>query len=81
MTMLTRGADRLLELHAAELPQKDELCGCFWATLALRLNGEGQVEQDDVALVGRQRDHEPRQRPPPAGRPAGAKRLPASSCR
>ena len=51
MTMLTRGADRLLELHAAELPQKDELCGCFWATLALRLNDEGPVEQDDVALV------------------------------
>ena len=51
MTMLTRGADRLLELHAAELPQKDELCGCFWATLALRLNGEGPVEQDDVALA------------------------------
>ena len=51
MTMLTRGADRLLELHAAELPQKDELCGCFWATLALRLNGEGPVEQDDVALL------------------------------
>jgi hypothetical protein len=51
MTMLTRGADRLLELHAAELPQKDELCGCFWATLALRLNTEGPLEQDDVALV------------------------------
>ena len=51
MTMLTRGADRLLELHAAELPQKDELCGCFWATLALRLHGEGPVEQDDVALL------------------------------
>ncbi len=50
MTMLTRGADRLLELHAAELPQKDELCGCFWAALALRLHGEGPVEQDDVAL-------------------------------
>jgi len=51
MTMLTRGADGLLELHAAELPQKDELCGCFWATLALRLNGEEPIEQDDVALV------------------------------
>jgi hypothetical protein len=51
MTMLTRGADRLFELHAAELPQKDELCGCFWATLALRLNDEGPVEQDDVALL------------------------------
>jgi hypothetical protein len=51
MTMMTRGADRLLELHAGEMPQKDELCGCFWATLALRLNDEGPVEQDDVALV------------------------------
>jgi len=51
MTMLTRGADRLLELHAAELPQKNELCGCFWATLALRLHGEGPVEQDDAALI------------------------------
>jgi hypothetical protein len=51
MTMLTRGADRLLELHAGELPQKDELCGCFWATLALRLHGEGPVDQDGVALL------------------------------
>ena len=51
MTIMTRGADRLLELHAAELPQKDELCGCFWATLALRLHGEGPLDQDDVALL------------------------------
>jgi hypothetical protein len=51
MTTMTRGADRLLELHAAELPQKDELCGCFWATLALRLHGEGPLEQDDAALL------------------------------
>ena len=51
MTTLTRGADRLLELHAAEAPQKDELCGCFWTTLALRLHGEGPVEQDDVAVL------------------------------
>ena len=51
MTMLTRGADRLLELHAEELPQKNELCGCFWVTLALRLHGEGPVEQDDAALI------------------------------
>ena len=35
----------------AELPQKDELCGCFWVMLALRLNDEGPVEQDDVALI------------------------------
>jgi hypothetical protein len=48
------GAERLLELHAAELPQKNELCGAFWGTLALRLagvtNGEEPVDQDAVAV-------------------------------
>ena len=80
MTMLTRGADRLLELHAAELPQKDELCGCFWATLALRLHGEGPVEQDDVALIAGSviTSHGSRRRA--AVRPAGPRRLPRSSC-
>jgi hypothetical protein len=51
MTILTRGADRLLELHAAELPQKDELCGCFWTLLALRLAGVDVADQDAVALA------------------------------
>ena len=51
------GAERLLELHAAELPQKNELCGAFWGTLALRLagvtNGADPVDQDAVgALAG-----------------------------
>jgi hypothetical protein len=51
------GAERLLELHAAELPQKNELCGAFWGTLALRLagvaDGEDPVDQDAVgALAG-----------------------------
>jgi hypothetical protein len=46
----------LLELHAAELPQKDELCGAFWVTLALRRAGhlehEGEpIDQDAVALA------------------------------
>jgi hypothetical protein len=40
--------------HAAELPQKDQLCGCFWGCLALRAHGvrevAGQpVDQDLVA--------------------------------
>ncbi len=51
------GAERLLELHAAELPQKNELCGAFWGTLALRLAGIASsadpVDQDAVgALAG-----------------------------
>ena len=51
------GAERLVELHAAELPQKNELCGPFWGTLALRLagvtNGGEPVDQDAVgALAG-----------------------------
>ena len=42
-------------LHARELPQKDNLCGAFWASLVLRAAGfeevDGQpVDQDLVAL-------------------------------
>ncbi len=49
------GAERLVALHADELPQKDELCGAFWATLALRHAGvvldDGPLDQDAVARV------------------------------
>jgi hypothetical protein len=53
---LLPGAARLAELHAAEVPQKDDLCGAFCAALALRaagvLNASGEeVAQDDVALL------------------------------
>ena len=50
------GLERLLALHLAELPQKDELCGPFWGTLALRLFGQATtlrgdaIDQDAVAL-------------------------------
>jgi hypothetical protein len=42
-------------LHAADLPQKDNLCGCFWASIALRAAGiegaDGEpLDQDRVAL-------------------------------
>jgi hypothetical protein len=47
-TMAT-GAARLAELHAAELPQVDELCGCFHATIALRLLGF-EATQEGVAV-------------------------------
>jgi hypothetical protein len=49
------GAESLLTLHAAELPQKNELCGAFWGTLALRLAGAaldaGPLDQDAVGLA------------------------------
>ncbi len=48
------GAEQLLELHAAELPQKNELCGAFWGTLALRAAGitaDAPIDQDEVGLA------------------------------
>jgi hypothetical protein len=48
--LLPRAAD-LARLHAAELPQKDELCGAFCTLLTLRLAGIDGLDQDDVALA------------------------------
>lgn len=48
---LLPGAARLAELHAAELPQKDELCGSFCTLLALRAAGLEIPDQDAVALA------------------------------
>ncbi len=49
------GAESLLELQAAEIPQKNELCGAFWGTLALRLAGttldDDPLDQDAVGLA------------------------------
>lgn len=53
---LLPGGDRLLAEHAAELPQKNDLCGAFWGCLALRSAGwtnapDGDVlDQDAVAI-------------------------------
>jgi hypothetical protein len=57
----------LLDAHAAEMPQKDQLCGAFWGCMALRAHGiverDGEpVDQDLVAresgssLAGRDAD-------------------------
>lgn len=46
---LLPGAARLAELHATELPQKDELCGSFCTFLALRAAGVDVADQDAVA--------------------------------
>jgi hypothetical protein len=53
-TLLVSHAAELARLHAAELPQKDELCGAFQTLLALRLAGveppDGSpLDQDAVA--------------------------------
>jgi hypothetical protein len=55
MTLLP-GAERLLRLHARDLPQRDDLCGAFCAALALGAAGILQragepVDQDAVALA------------------------------
>ena len=38
------------ELYAAERQQKDNLCGCFWASLVLRTAGV-EADQDEVAAA------------------------------
>ena len=48
------GLDGLAALHARELPQKDFLCGCFWASLVLRAAGADEsFDQDRVAEEAR----------------------------
>jgi hypothetical protein len=53
---LLRSAGRLIHEQQRELPQMDELCGAFWATVALRAAGHGAfdgepVEQELTALT------------------------------
>jgi hypothetical protein len=53
---LLPGARRLLELHARELPQRDDLCGAFCGALALGAaglteRGSEPLDQDAVALA------------------------------
>lgn len=55
LTTTSIGPDAIGALFAAERQQKDNLCGCFWATIALRAAGiesaGGEpVDQDLVAL-------------------------------
>jgi len=45
------GSESLLAEHASEMPQKNELCGAFWITLALRALASVKVEQDHVGLA------------------------------
>lgn len=55
-TTLLAGAAELLAFHARELPQRDDLCGAFCGSLALRAAGlqtaHGEpLDQDAVALA------------------------------
>jgi hypothetical protein len=53
---LLPGARALLQAHARELPQRDDLCGAFCGALALSAagieqHGDGRADQDAVALA------------------------------
>jgi Family of unknown function (DUF6885) len=76
LTLLPSAA-QLLELHAAELPQKDDLCGAFWGMLVLRAAGHAlageppePIDQDAVGLAsGTTVSREPQPRSLPPGEP------------
>lgn len=68
------GGERLLAEHAAELPQKNDLCGAFWGCLALRATGwtatpDGDVlDQDAVGIrAGSVLPAHPEEEPLPPG--------------
>ena len=55
-SILLPGARALLDYHARELPQRDDLCGAFCGALALNAAGieragDGPTDQDAVALA------------------------------
>ncbi|WP_338029796.1 DUF6885 family protein [Egibacter rhizosphaerae] len=64
--MLLPGSQPLLALHHAALPQRDELCGAFWGSLALAAAGVAEVDQQAVAAAaGTRRSADPRASLPP----------------
>lgn len=48
---LLPGAELILSEQQSELPQKNELCGAFWITLALRAFAKIDVQQDHVGIA------------------------------
>lgn len=78
---LTVGLDRIAALHALELPQKDNLCGCFWGAIVLRAAGIDDVDQDRVAEVAGTvlPDDDPATHVPPGESPRRDYRLPLST--
>lgn len=77
------GPARLASLYAEELPQKDQLCGAFWGSLALRALGveenDGEpVDQDAVAREAgtTMAGGDPADWVPPGASPRGDHRLP-----
>ena len=83
MSGVPLGPPALDALYAAELPQKDELCGAFWGALALRAFGVASIDgepldQDLVAVAaGTTRSSgDPARWVPPGAAPRGDHRLP-----
>jgi hypothetical protein len=71
------GPARLTALHAEERQQKDNLCGCFWASLVLRAHGFDDADQDAVAaLAGTLLPPESPDDVPPGAAPRRDYRLP-----
>jgi hypothetical protein len=74
---LLPGAERIAALQAEERQQKDNLCGCFWASLVLRAHGFSEVDQDDVAIrAGSLLPHPSDEDVPPGASPRQDYRLP-----
>src|SRR3990172_8339454 len=74
---LLPGAERIASLQAEERQQKDNLCGCFWASLVLRAHGFSEVDQDAVAVrAGSLLPHPSDEDVPPGARPRQDYRLP-----
>ena len=74
---LLSGAERIAALQAEERQQKDNLCGCFWASLVLRAHGFSEVDQDAVAVrAGSLLPHPSDEDVPPGARPRQDYRLP-----
>src|SRR3990172_6852258 len=74
---LLPGAERIAALQAEERQQKDNLCGCFWASLVLRAHGFSEVDQDAVAVrAGSLLPHPSDEDVPPGARPRQDYRLP-----
>ena len=51
MVTFVPGLSALPALHALEMPQKDNLCGCFWGALVLRAARIDDIDQDRVTVV------------------------------
>jgi len=50
-TQLMPASSRLLAVHEHAMPQKDELCGAFWSSLAVSILTDRRVSQEEAAVA------------------------------